>query len=313
MSQPVDIVVCPLELRAEAIALVLGDLAPSQRREIGRDVVRTRREDDASARAFFVALRNGQLRGAAWGQFQPGNTAVLWPAKLDVGENISPTAERLTAAAIGALDAAGVAMTQVLLPAQDSPDALPLQTAGFRYLTDLVYLTCERDRFATSPESAAPLEFEPYEFTQRGRLTALAQQTYQETLDCAALGDERDIEDVVDGYLATGKFDPHNWFFVRAALGPPGDVNDIGLLLLTEHPASIHIELIYMGLVPAARGRGWGRAVVEQAQRIARHSNADRIVCAVDAQNLPALAVYRDTHFEVWDRRSVFLRFLPRT
>jgi hypothetical protein len=112
MSEAVEIVVCPLELRGEAIALVLGDLAISQRREIASDIVRGRETDTASAAAFFVALRERQLRGAVWGQFQPGNTAVLWPARLDVGENFAPTAEQLTSAANEALDAAGVAMTQ---------------------------------------------------------------------------------------------------------------------------------------------------------------------------------------------------------
>jgi hypothetical protein len=43
---------------------------------------------------------------------------------------------------------------------------------------------------------------------------------------------------------------------------------------------------------------------------MARCADSERIVAAVDSANLPGLAVYRDTHFESWDRRSVFLRFL---
>ena len=308
----VDILVCPPELRVDAIALVLCDLAPSQRRDIGRDIVRHADTNHDVSRALYVAVRESQLCGAAWGQFQPGNTAVFWSPRLDAGESVSPTAERLTAAVVDALDAAGVAMTQVLLPARDAPDAALVEAAGFHYLTDLVYLTCERARFPIEPHVSTDLRFEPYDESQRQRLTALAERTYEDTLDCRELGGQRQMDDVIDGYMATGKFRPANWFFVRARFADHDGDTDVGLLLLAEYPDSNHIELIYMGLIPPARGRSWGRQIVQHAQWTARGANCKRIVCAVDAANLPGLAVYRDTHFEIWDRRSIFLRFLKQ-
>jgi hypothetical protein len=42
---------------------------------------------------------------------------------------------------------------------------------------------------------------------------------------------------------------------------------------------------------------------------VAGSAGAERLVSAVDAANLPGLGVYRATHFEAWDRRSIFLRF----
>jgi mycothiol synthase len=307
---PVDIVVCPPELRGEAVALVLSDIAPSQRSEIARDVLRSRNPHDELASALFVALREGQLRGAAWGQLQPGNTAVFWPPRLDAGERASPTAERLTAAVLGVLDKLNVAMSQVLLPAPDAADAPLLEVAGFRYFTDLVYLTCERHGFPASQPDESGLEFVPYDVSQRERLAQIAEKTYEGTHDFAALGSERNLNDVIDGYMATGRFDPSRWFVVRASLAEESDVSDVGVLLLAEHPDSNHFELIYMGLAPASRGRGWGRQIIEFAKWIAYRASAERIVCAVDAVNRPGLTVYRDTGFRSWDRRSVFLRFL---
>src|SRR5262245_8044485 len=114
------VVTCPPELRAEALALALGELAPSQRREIGSQALREWRSNDASAAALFVAVRGEQLCGAAWGQFQPGNTAVFWPPRLDAVEDGAPVAAELSKSVVDALDAHQIAMTQVLLPAPDA-------------------------------------------------------------------------------------------------------------------------------------------------------------------------------------------------
>lgn len=310
MSTTAPVVVpCPPELRAEALALALSELAPSQRREIGGELLRAWRAGAPTADGLFVALRGEQLCGAAWGQLQPGNTAVFWPPRMDAVDQMSPLAGQLASAVVDSLDAAGVAMTQVLLPAPDAPEAPLLKTAGFHYLTDLVYLTCERERFPTQAPNSADLRFFEYDQSQRNRLVELVERTYEGTLDCVGLGVERQIEDVIDGYLATGTYRPSNWFFVRQANAANGDEADVGVLLLADHPASQHTELIYMGLVPQVRGRGWGRQIAEYAQWVARSGGAQRLVSAVDASNLPGLGVYRATHFEAWDRRSVFLRF----
>ena len=80
-------------------------------------------------------------------------------------------------------------------------------------------------------------------------------------------------------------------------------------MLLADHPKARHWELMYMGLVPEVRGRGWGRQITRYAQWLARGAAIERIVVAVDAANSPADAMYRSTGFEMWDRRTVYLRF----
>ena len=64
-----------------------------------------------------------------------------------------------------------------------------------------------------------------------------------------------------------------------------------------------------MGLVPEVRGRGWGRQITRYAQWLGRGARIERILVAVDAANEPAVAAYRSTGFELWERRSVYLRF----
>ncbi|HVT27697.1 MAG TPA: GNAT family N-acetyltransferase, partial [Lacipirellulaceae bacterium] len=72
-----------------------------------------------------------------------------------------------------------------------------------------------------------------------------------------------------------------------------------------------HWELMYMGLAPEVRGRGWGRHVARYAQWLARGANVERIVVAVDASNRPAVAMYQHTGFETWEQRAVYVRFPP--
>jgi ribosomal protein S18 acetylase RimI-like enzyme len=42
---------------------------------------------------------------------------------------------------------------------------------------------------------------------------------------------------------------------------------------------------------------------------LARGARVDRLLVAVDAANTPAVNVYRNTGFEIWERRAVYLRF----
>jgi ribosomal protein S18 acetylase RimI-like enzyme len=42
---------------------------------------------------------------------------------------------------------------------------------------------------------------------------------------------------------------------------------------------------------------------------LARRASVERIVLAVDAVNEPAVRMYRSAGFEMWDRRTVYIRF----
>jgi hypothetical protein len=110
------------------------------------------------------------------------------------------------------------------------------------------------------------------------------------------------MDDVVNGYQATGEFRPENWLFVR------NGGRDVGVLLLADHRPSKQWELMYMGLVPEVRGRGWGRQIARYALWLARGARVERVLVAVDAANRPAADVYRSSGFALWERRAVYVR-----
>jgi GNAT superfamily N-acetyltransferase len=67
-----------------------------------------------------------------------------------------------------------------------------------------------------------------------------------------------------------------------------------------------------MGVLPAARGHGWGAGIVRYAQWLAGQAARGRLVLAVDAANAPALRMYAAAGFRQWDQTSVFLRIFDR-
>jgi mycothiol synthase len=299
-----EILRCPAELRSQALSLVLCELAPSQRRLIAKSLVDVEDASDLANEPLYIALGREELRGVAWGQRQPGNIAVFWPPQLVGGED-EVVADGLAEAVVHDLDATGVDLVQSLLVAPSAETIKVMQHVGFRHVADLLYLSCEADRFPLAAPEPCEVRFEPYQTCQRSRLLRIVERTYESTLDCRALDGARNIDDVINGYQATGVFRPENWYFVRA------NGEDVGILLLADHPAARHWELMYMGLLPEVRGRGWGRQIALYAQWLARGARVERILVAVDAANLPAAAAYRSTGFEIWEQRAVYLRF-PR-
>jgi hypothetical protein len=81
-------------------------------------------------------------------------------------------------------------------------------------------------------------------------------------------------------------------------------------LLLADYPEQENWELLYVGLIPSARGHGWGREITRHAQWLTRQARRPRLVLAVDAANEPALRMYAALGFRAWERRRVFVRIL---
>ncbi|HTU24398.1 MAG TPA: GNAT family N-acetyltransferase [Pirellulales bacterium] len=256
------------------------------------------------ATILLVARVDGRVVGAASAQLLGGGTAMLAPPGVEAGAPPG-TARCLLDGVLSEADRAGARMAQALLPVDHGPDFELLTSAGCEHLADLLYMVALARTFPEHvPES--PLEFEPFAPGQEPRMLALLERTYQATRDCPRLNGLRNTADVLEGYRAAGRFDPGRWFFLRH------DRTDVGCLLLTEHPEHRQWELVYVGLVPEVRGRGWGIEAVRRAQALAGGAGATCLLLAVDAANEPAIAMYAAAGFTAWDRRSVLFRFAGR-
>jgi ribosomal protein S18 acetylase RimI-like enzyme len=116
----------------------------------------------------------------------------------------------------------------------------------------------------------------------------------------------RALDDILEGHRAAGRFVPERWQLGRVT----GTPEAAAVLLMAEVPGRNVWEVIYLGLTPAARGLGFGRAVIQHALELAR-GNVPRIELAVDLRNRPALRLYESAGFSPRDRRAVHLVIFP--
>lgn len=284
--------------REPALRLALRHLPAVDRQRAIDDVLSGR----DPAVEILAASRDGALVGALWAQRQPGRTASVCPPQLVDGEPAG-SGVLLLSAATERLERRQVVLVQALLETDSGLDFQRFLAAGFHHVCDLLYLVSPAAAFPAEPP-AGGLEFSPVSEAELPRLAGVLERTYEGTLDCPQLNGVRATDDVLAGYRAGGPFVPERWLLCRR------QGHDVGCLLLADHAAGNQWEVIYMGLLPEARGHGWGLAVVRHAQWLTRSAGRARLVLAVDAGNRPAIAAYAEAGFRAWDRRSVLLRVL---
>jgi ribosomal protein S18 acetylase RimI-like enzyme len=197
-------------------------------------------------------------------------------------------------------------LIQALLLTDAGREADLLRTAGFSSPADLLYMVSLADDFPGSPLQSN-LVFSSVAETGPARLANVIHRTYQATLDCPSLNSVRSIDDVLAGYRAVGRYRPALWLVVQDGK------RDVGCVLLADHSPQRIWEIVYLGVVPEARGKGLGLEITRYAQWLAGRESAQRMVLAVDAGNEPAIAVYATAGFVSWDRRSVFVRLIGNT
>lgn len=289
-----------LEQRVEAFDLVFSDLPADQRRQQTEALLAAVDSGELLPEGLLGASRQDRLVGVVLWQLLPGRTAMLWPPRLVDGED-SATADDLLNAACRSLEAHETVIAQALLERADEADDRILREHGFEHLADMLYLVSMAVEFPTARPNT-PLNFTPYSDRNAARLARIVEATYEQSLDCPAMDGVRPIEEVLQGYRATGRFDPSRWLIVQH------EALDVGCLLLADHPKHENWELVYMGVAASQRGLGWGVEIARHAQWLTRQAGRSRLVLAVDAANQPAIEMYSAAGFQAWDRRAVYLR-----
>ncbi|MBN2581232.1 MAG: GNAT family N-acetyltransferase [Pirellulales bacterium] len=298
-----SIVPVPSAERQEALELVFSHLAAEQRRE-QIEAMQPPPSGRRHEEIFIGAYRDGRLVGAGIAQVQPGRILQVWLPRL-VADQSPETALGILEALLEPYHGSDIVLAQVMLESTSPQEEELLRQGSFDHLADLLYMVCPESVY---PEIVpiSPLQFDSYDSADSARFARLVESTYCDTQDCPRLNDVRRIEDVLAGYRATGVFDPRRWYRIRQR------DEEIGCLLLADHPAYGNMELVYMGVVPSARGRGRGLHIARFAQWQARQADRTRLVLAVDEANQPALQVYAAAGFQPWDRRRVYFRILQQ-
>ncbi|HEV3167057.1 MAG TPA: GNAT family N-acetyltransferase [Isosphaeraceae bacterium] len=282
----------PKALRQRLIADVLGEV----------------REGLLDLSGLWVAWRRGRIIGTVLTQALAGRAAAVWAPEVTLVWGRSATAIALVHAALDSLRVQGFRVAQALLDESAPPHgADDLTRGGLPQVTELLYL--ER---ATAPPFAVEPGLPRFDWRAYGPATEVEfrqvlQATYTGSLDMPELEGVRSLDDVLASHRAGGRFDPVRWQIGLLS----DDQATAAILLLSELPEHEAWEVAYLGLTPAARGRGLGRVALAHALNLARPHTA-RLELAVDARNEPANHLYQRAGFTLFDRRAVHLAALSK-
>jgi ribosomal protein S18 acetylase RimI-like enzyme len=280
------------------VATTWPDLQSETRQAIQQAAIAAGRGE---AVVTLAALDREELCDIVIAHILPGRVASLIPP-LTRHSNLAPALARDLLLGLDAeLRAAGVDLVQTLLTADDVKAAVALRSGNYEHAADLLYLAAEADCFPDAP-LALPFQLRSWRAEDESSLAQLLEATYVGTLDCPRIDGLRKSPNVLAGYRAVGESGDSLWQIVRA------EEQSVGCLLLADHPATRQWEIVYVGLIPGVRGRGWGLELTRHAQWLARSAGRERLVLAVDAANEPAIRMYSLAGFRAWDRRAVWIK-----
>ncbi|MFP6672695.1 MAG: GNAT family N-acetyltransferase [Pirellulaceae bacterium] len=248
---------------------------------------------------FLQAKRQSHTVGLAWGQHLPGRMGQIRNVILAQTET-SQTARQLISALDQQFEKERIVFSMMALEESPTIASQWLETCGYESLCHVKTL-CQLLP-TTNPATPSSLEFISGAENQRAELAAIIKATYRQSLDCPKLQQLRSIDDTLDGYQQQGLIPVNGWSFVHHGKAP------VGCLLMTAFPGESYWELTYLGLVPKARGQGWGTQILQQACSRAAESGADMLITTVDQANQPALTMYEQLGFMTVDQNEIYAK-----
>lgn len=251
----------------------------------------------------LVKSHRGQRLAASYFKILSGDVATLGGVRAAPG--CEPAAQALLGWQIDALRHGKLPQIQAVVRAGDGATAELVAQAGLKHLTGIEHQWLDVSQQAVVPGPVAKprhLSWRPAQHFAHARLAHFIEATFAETLDCPAINGRRDRGQVLEGFLDGRRLRQTAplWQVLEV------DRRVAGCLLLQQHAPEL-VELVYMGLLPSARGRGLGRSMVQQAIDITQQLGCQTLVVAVDQQNWPALEVYRSFGFKTHQRLQVWI------
>ncbi len=297
---------CSPEWRREALGVLYRRVDVGFRDQVIEEALAGVNGGVIDLSGLWVARRRGQMVGALLTQTLAGRAAAVWAPEVFEGWGRAATARRLIVDAMASLRAHGLILAQALVDESASPRAsADLTRGGLTKITVLDYL--ERDTAGPIDDvpTGVAMTWRPFGSETEAEFRAVLESTYTGSLDMPELDGVRSLDDVIAGHRAAGRFDPSRWLVGRV----DGEPESAAVVLLSELPDRDAWEVAYLGLTPAARGRGLGRLVLDHARSVAARQT-HRLELAVDRRNTPAVRLYRDAGFRTFDRRAVHLTIL---
>ena len=262
-----------------------------------------------------AAGRGGKAAAAVLVIPGPGRTAVVFMSPVDRRSDVALHAA-VARAAVAPLDGGRFAMVQCLLEPGEAVKGRVLEAAGFRFLAELVHMHRSVRRVADpGPLTVGGRALVETRWSEAARpaFAGAIGATYVDTLDCPGLLGLREMDDIIAGHMASGRFKPKLWSVWHDLGG--GEGGGVGgepaaVLLVSGSVQHGGHELVYLGVAERYRGRGLGRRLVEEALHRVHADGGGELHLAVDRRNTPAVRLYREAGFRNADRKTAYI-FTP--
>ncbi|WP_166821790.1 GNAT family N-acetyltransferase [Thalassoroseus pseudoceratinae] len=307
---PIDVEPVPKDRYPQALELFFHDNLPTVRKNLVEHWLAADASGDVPLDGLLWASVHGRPVGAAFFSRHRGSMAFVWQPIVDQSRLLIPSDPSVGEIKISLLHAIGdrlsgeeIHIGQMLTPPNETEREL-YRTGGFPWVTDLHYLL---HTLETTTENQPPdwerISYEPGNTGQTQLFASVLERTWEQTQDCPELNGLRTGLQALDGHREGVQDDELAWSLFTHRERP------IGLCLVNPREGNLS-EIVYVGVVPEARGNGYGRAMVSDALRTAREQQHRGVVLAVDSRNEVARRIYRDLGFSEVDRLSVYLRLL---
>ena len=297
---------------SSALQLLFAAWPDDARSERIAEIPQEIEDGEFDPRHLLLAEFDGQPVGVQLTIMRDADVGMVWPPVVDDvqlkrinGPKTEAIEDALLTEAARQLDAVGAWIGQSLLEPNQSRDQAALQRNGFSRLTELRFFerTLKDDSPWPKRSERTSLSYEPYR-RSRNRLAFVnvLEETYRGTLDCPELNGARDGQQSLKNHEAAGSFKPGMWRLYRR------DGINVGILLMVDRCDEDAWEVLYVGVIESARGRGVGRAMLVDALGAARDAGVDRLLIVADVRNVPAVSLYESLGFQAAASRVACVR-----
>ena len=222
-----------------------------------------------------------------------GRSSMLFMSPL-VEKSAQPVMAALVKTLLASQSPGKTIMLQTLLdPGQTIAKQAALD-AGFIDLAELMYMQKRLDTslgLSQMPLADQNITAIHWQDKHHDLFARAISSSYIDTQDCPGLLGIRPINDVLAGHKATGIFTPNLWHVFYQENDP------VAVLLLSPLPNNQGCELVYLGLSPNYRGKGYASKILQWGMRLASNANQKKMLLAVDRSNQPALHLYKSLGF----------------
>jgi mycothiol synthase len=236
---------------------------------------------------IWVAVHQGRIVWSMLPVVNPGRTMMIFTPMVLFTQTPPGTIAMVCDAVAEHYAQRGVHLAQILIDPENRAIVGAYREAAFDELAELVYLQRSlRYRRMELPALPPGCSLQTYSPQTHEQFADIIRRSYEQSQDCPALNGMRDMNDVIAGHQATGEFDPALWWILCR------DNQPLATLLLSRVSQGSAMELVYLGIVPEARGHGFGDLLMQQALATAFAEGRENLSLAVDSRNQPALRLY---------------------